>query len=77
MDTSTHYIDSPPLSVQEIARKAEDFDYNPLVPLRHWLRTAETLLKEVRSPALLVVVVKRGRRGKTRERGIDLHRERE
>ncbi|KAH0609434.1 uncharacterized protein H6S33_012920 [Morchella sextelata] len=46
MDTSTHYIDSPPLSVQEIVRKAEDFDYNPLVPLRHWLRTADTLLKE-------------------------------
>ncbi|KAI5842456.1 putative endosome-associated ubiquitin isopeptidase [Morchella snyderi] len=46
MDTSTHYIDSPPLSVQEISRKAEDFDYSPLIPLRHWLRTAETLRRE-------------------------------
>ncbi|RPB08607.1 hypothetical protein P167DRAFT_548835 [Morchella conica CCBAS932] len=79
MDTSTHYIDSPPLSVQEIARKAEDFDYNPLVPLRHWLRTADTLLKEVRPPAVLVVVVKRKRRGRRgrREREAWTYTERE
>ncbi|KAI9811824.1 MAG: hypothetical protein M1832_000677 [Thelocarpon impressellum] len=35
-----------PMSVQEITQKAEDFQYNPQVPLRYWLRTAETLLKE-------------------------------
>lgn len=45
-DPSTHHASAPPLSVKEIAAKAIDFDYNPLVPLRYWLRTAETLLKE-------------------------------
>ncbi len=37
-----------PMSVPEITSRAEDFDYNALVPLRYWLRTADTLLKEVR-----------------------------
>lgn len=37
----------PPLSIKEIAAKATRFDYNPLIPLRYWLRTADTLLKEV------------------------------
>ena len=36
-----------PLSVADITRQAEDFEYNPHVPLRYWLRTSETLLKEV------------------------------
>ena len=35
-----------PLSVLEITKRAEDFEYNPHVPLRYWLRTADTLLKE-------------------------------
>lgn len=34
------------MSITEITGKAIEFDYNPLVPLRYWLRTAETLLKE-------------------------------
>ncbi|KAI9680876.1 MAG: hypothetical protein M1817_004316 [Caeruleum heppii] len=34
------------MSVQEITQKAEDFVYNPLVPLKYWLRTADILLKE-------------------------------
>ncbi|KAF8250350.1 hypothetical protein K440DRAFT_597928, partial [Wilcoxina mikolae CBS 423.85] len=37
---------APPLSIKEIAEKATRFDYNPLIPLRYWLRTADTLLKE-------------------------------
>ncbi|RPA98763.1 Mov34-domain-containing protein [Choiromyces venosus 120613-1] len=37
---------APPMSIKEIADKAVDFDYNPLIPLRYWLRTADTLLKE-------------------------------
>lgn len=45
-DPSTHHAAARPMSVKEIAEKAIDFDYNPLVPLRYWLRTAETLLKE-------------------------------
>lgn len=38
---------SKPLSVEQIARRAQDYEYNPLVPLRYWLRTAGSLLKEV------------------------------
>jgi len=37
----------PPLSIQEIAAKAIDFEYNPLIPLRYWLRTADIMVKEV------------------------------
>ena len=40
---------SRPLSVEQIVKKAQNFDYNPLIPLKYWLRTAGTLLKEVRS----------------------------
>ncbi|KAF2084525.1 putative endosome-associated ubiquitin isopeptidase [Saccharata proteae CBS 121410] len=35
-----------PLSVEEIVQQAGNFDYNVLVPLRYWLRSADTLLKE-------------------------------
>ncbi|KAI9851968.1 MAG: hypothetical protein M1838_002257 [Thelocarpon superellum] len=34
------------MTIPEITKKAEDFEYNPHVPLRYWLRTADTLLKE-------------------------------
>ena len=40
----------PPLSIKEIADIAVRFDYNPHVPLRRWLRTADTVLKEVCPP---------------------------
>ncbi|KAI5790621.1 putative endosome-associated ubiquitin isopeptidase [Peziza echinospora] len=43
------YLSDPlttPLSVTEIASKAVNFEYNPLIPLRYWLRTADTMLKE-------------------------------
>ena len=40
---------SRPLSVEQIVNKAQNFDYNPLIPLKYWLRTAGTLLKEVQS----------------------------
>ena len=36
-----------PSSVQQIVKRAQQIDYNPLVPLRYWLRSAKTLLKEV------------------------------
>lgn len=36
-----------PMSVEHIVKKAQTFDYNPLIPLKYWLRTASTLLKEV------------------------------
>lgn len=38
---------SRPMSVEQIVKEAQNFDYNPLIPLRYWLRTAGSLLKEV------------------------------
>ncbi|KAK8197075.1 hypothetical protein IWZ00DRAFT_176331 [Phyllosticta capitalensis] len=35
-----------PLSVEEIVQRAGNFDYNALVPLRYWLRSADTIQKE-------------------------------
>lgn len=37
---------SRPLNVEQIVKKAQNFDYNPLIPLKYWLRTAGILLKE-------------------------------
>lgn len=37
---------SRPLNVEQIVQRASDFDYNPLIPLKYWLRTAGMLLKE-------------------------------
>jgi STAM-binding protein len=36
-----------PMSVKEIAEKAQAFEFNPQIALRYWLRTADTLLREV------------------------------
>ncbi|WEW59961.1 Mov34/MPN/PAD-1 family deubiquitinase [Emydomyces testavorans] len=36
----------PPLSVADLARQAAEYDYNPDVKLRYWLRSASSLLKE-------------------------------
>jgi len=36
-----------PLSVADIAARAQDFEYNPYIRLKVWLRTAELLLREV------------------------------
>jgi STAM-binding protein len=38
---------SAPMSVKDISAKAEDFDFNPSIALKYWLRTADTLLREV------------------------------
>lgn len=46
-DSSAHH-GPPPMSCSEIATRATDFDWEPLIPLRYWLRTANTLVKEVR-----------------------------
>ncbi|KAF2278331.1 uncharacterized protein EI97DRAFT_456749 [Westerdykella ornata] len=35
-----------PLSVAEITRQAENFEYDSKIQLRHWLRSADTMLKE-------------------------------
>ena len=36
-----------PMNVEQIVREAQNFDYNPHVPLKYWFRSASTLLKEV------------------------------
>ena len=36
-----------PMTVKEISAKAQDFDFNPFIALKYWLRTADTLLREV------------------------------
>lgn len=38
---------SKPMSVKEISAKANDFEFNPYIALKYWLRTADTLLREV------------------------------
>ncbi|KAI4127232.1 MAG: hypothetical protein LQ338_003308 [Usnochroma carphineum] len=40
------YGPAPPMSVEQIVQQAENFEYNPLVPFKHWSRSAGTLLKE-------------------------------
>ncbi|KAG0647229.1 Suppressor of ste12 [Hyphodiscus hymeniophilus] len=37
---------SRPMSVKEIASKGQDFEFNPFIALKYWLRTANTLLRE-------------------------------
>jgi STAM-binding protein len=36
-----------PMSVKEIVSKAQAFEFNPQIALKYWLRTADTLLREV------------------------------
>ena len=38
---------SRPLNVEQIVQEAKNFDFNPHIPLKYWLRSAGTLLKEV------------------------------
>lgn len=35
------------MNVEQVVKNAQNFEYNPLIPLKYWLRTAGTLLKEV------------------------------
>ncbi|KAB8260244.1 hypothetical protein BDV32DRAFT_49683 [Aspergillus pseudonomiae] len=37
---------SAPRKVEDIAREAQNYEYNPSIPLRFWLRTATNLLRE-------------------------------
>ena len=37
-----------PMSVGEIVKQANNFEYNVHIPLRYWLRSADTIQKEVR-----------------------------
>jgi len=38
---------SKPMSVKEIASKAQDFDFDLNIALKYWFRTADALIKEV------------------------------
>lgn len=38
---------SNPLNVDQITKRAQEYDYNPLIPLRYYLRAAASILKEV------------------------------
>lgn len=40
-------LSTSPMSVKEITAKAEAFDFNPQIPLKYWLRTADALIREV------------------------------
>ncbi|KAI9743196.1 MAG: hypothetical protein M1818_003040 [Claussenomyces sp. TS43310] len=39
-------LSTKPMSVKEIVQKAQEFDFNPHIALKYWLRTADTLLRE-------------------------------
>ena len=39
----------------EIIQRAEEFEYNPLISLKYWLRTADALQKEVQATGTLKV----------------------
>ena len=36
-----------PLGVEDIVKQASNYEYNVQIPLRYWLRTADTMQKEV------------------------------
>lgn len=44
-----------PMNVERIVEEAQNFEFNPLIPLKYWLRTASTLLKEVGTCQVLVI----------------------
>ena len=46
-NTTNEVSRSRPMNVGQIVNKAQSYEYNPLIALKYWLRTAGTLLKEV------------------------------
>lgn len=53
MDVPDDQHPSRPLSVKEIGEQASDFQWNPNIPFKYWVRAAETIFLEVRFPGLL------------------------
>lgn len=45
---ASNRVSSAPHNVEQITRLAQDYEYNPNIPLKYWLRTANSLVKEVR-----------------------------
>jgi hypothetical protein len=48
MNGSNTALPGRPMSIEEISEKANEFFWNPTIPLKYWLRAAETLSQEVR-----------------------------
>jgi len=48
---SQKYRSAEPLSIKDITAQATKFDYNPLIPLRFWVRTADLMHKQVGAPS--------------------------
>lgn len=48
MDASDDQRPSRPLSVKEIDEQANDYQWNPTIPFKYWVRAAETIYLEVR-----------------------------
>lgn len=42
-------LPSPPRSVEQITKAAQEYEYDAGVPIRYWLRTAAALVKEVQT----------------------------
>lgn len=47
MASAAYRVVTSPQNVEQIALIAQDYEYNRLIPLRYWLRTARSLMKEV------------------------------
>jgi hypothetical protein len=56
MDASSTMRPGRPPSIQELVSQAENFAFNVNIPLRHWIRTAETLCQEVSFPIVRLSV---------------------
>jgi STAM-binding protein len=49
MDAQEDHRPSRPLSLKEIDVQANDFQWNPTIPFKYWVRAAETIYLEVSS----------------------------
>lgn len=47
MAGSSQLLLAKPMNIKEIAAKAQDFEFNPFIALKYWIRTADTLYREV------------------------------
>lgn len=41
-------LGSRPRSITELSEMANEFQWNPLIPFKFWVRAAETIYREVR-----------------------------
>lgn len=50
MDLPDDQRPSRPLSAKEIADQAKDYQWNPTIPFKYWVRAADAIYLEVRCP---------------------------